>query len=85
MFSKSLYWMRRHLKSVRIAAVLSFVVLIVAFGVVQASGPMRPHPPMRPGGMGMWGHMRKVWYPMEPVPTISITAVVEDQNVTFET
>ncbi len=85
MFSKSLNWMRRHMKSARVAALLSFVVLIVAFGVVQASGPMRPMPPMKPGGMGMWGHMRKVWYPMEPVPTIKILAVVKDGSVTFET
>ena len=85
MFSKTLNWMRQNMKSVRVATILSFVVLIVAFGVVQASGPIRPHPPMRPGGMGMWGHMRKVWYPMEPVPTIKIIAVVQDESVTFET
>ena len=82
MFSKSLNWMRRHMKSSRFAVVLSFVVLVVAFGVVQASGPMRPHPP---GGMGMWGQMRTYWYPMEPVPTITIVAVVKDSSVTFET
>ena len=85
MFSKSFYWMRRHLKSGRFAAFLSLVVLIVAVGIAQASGPMRPQPPMRPGGMGMWGHVQRVWYPMEPVPTIKIIAVVKDESVTFET
>ncbi len=98
MFSKSLNWMRQNLKSARFryAAVLSFLVLIVVFGVVQASGPMRPpHPPGGPGpmqppggphgGMGMWGQMYNAWYPTVPVPTIKILAVVQDGTVTFET
>ena len=81
MFSKSLNWMRRNMKTSRFAVVLSFMVLVVVIGVVQASGPMRPH---RPGGMGMWGGM-KMWGPIVPVPTITITAVVEDSSVTFDT
>ena len=85
MFSKSLNWMRRNMKSTRFAVMISFMVLIVVFGVVQASGPMRPRPPQRPGGMGMWGQMQRVWYPMAPVPTMKIIAVVQDGSVTFET
>ena len=42
--------------------------------------PGGPH-----GGMGMWGQMQKVWYPMVPVPTIKILAVAQDGTVTFET
>ena len=51
MFSKSQNWLRHNLRTARIknAAILSFVVLVVLFGVVQANGPMRPQPPHRPG------------------------------------
>jgi heat shock protein HslJ len=83
MFSKAGNWMNRNLKSGRLnyALVFSLLVLLVAIGVASASGPMRPPgPPMG----GMWGRPMP-WMPMEPVPTITIVAVVKDQSVTFET
>ncbi len=94
MFSKYQNWLRHNLRNSRFkyAAILSFVVLVVLFGVVQAGGPTRPKPPHRPGmghmgpqKPGMWGKMVHYWRPATTVPTIKIIAVVEDESVTFET
>ncbi len=86
MFSKARTWMNQHMKAGRLNYALAFaaLVLFVAIGVVSANGPMRP--PMPPMG-GMWGRPMppRPWYPMEPVPKITILAVVKDQSVTFET
>jgi uncharacterized lipoprotein YbaY/heat shock protein HslJ len=102
MNSKSLRRMLQTLKSSRVrnAAIFAGLVLVLLFGVVQASGPMgKPMPPHPPkNGGGMWGNMPNCcrpqwpqwppwmpWVPTGPVPTIKIVAVVEDYLVVFET
>ncbi len=95
---KSLSRMLQTLKSSRVrnAAIFAGLVLVLLFGVVQASGPMgRPMPPRPPQQGGMWGNMPNCcmpkwrswmpWMPVGPVPTIKIVAVVEDFLVVFET
>ena len=78
----------------RYAAVFAVLALVILFGVVQANGPMKPHyPPQDDMYMGMegkccmggkWGGMWG-WWPMQPVPTITILEVAKDTSVTFST
>ncbi len=64
------------------AAVLSALAVIILIGAVQAGGPMgRPFP--HKGGMRGWHGWR--WWPPQPVPMMTITAVEEDVSVSFTT
>jgi uncharacterized lipoprotein YbaY/heat shock protein HslJ len=65
--------MLQTLKSSRVrnAAIFAGLVLVLLFGVVQASGPMGkpmpPHPPQQPqNGGGMWGNMPNCCRPQWP-------------------
>ena len=96
MFAGSFEKLRQKMKDSRFryAAVIAVLALVILFGVVQASGPMKPHyPPQDDMAVGMdgrccmggkWGGWWG-WMPMQPVPTITILAVVEDTSVTFST
>ena len=91
MFSKSIKRMSQSVKTSRFryAAIFALLVLVLVFGAVSANGHGRPHPPRPPEGP-MWGKPMPMpnwrpWMPAQPVPTITIIAVVKDSSVTFET